>query len=279
MGSLIVALALFVVRHRRHQDDPRRAATARDRRRTARSLLRGAGAGTQLRDPVHRPHRVSPRPARDPARCPVADLHHQGQHAAAGRRHPVLPGHRSEARLVRIEQLHPRHHPARADDAAQRHRSHGARPHLRGARPHQRHCGRGARQGRRELGRQGAALRDQGPDAAEGNPARDAGADHRRAREARGDRDVRRQAAGADQPRRGRARGRDRAVRRREAGRDQYRAGTGRRDTVDRRSQRQGDPAGRRGDQLAGRHQRGQPQGRRAVHRRVRQSRQAPTTR
>ena len=54
----------------------------------------------------------------------------------------------------------------------------------------------------RELGRQGAALRDQGPDAAEGDPARDAGADHRRAREARGDRDVRRAAAGADQHRR-----------------------------------------------------------------------------
>ena len=69
----------------------------------------------------------------------------------------------------------------------------------------------GARRSGGELGRQGAALRDQGPDAAGGNPARDAGADHRRAREARGDRDVRRPQAGADQPRRRRARGGDRA--------------------------------------------------------------------
>ena len=65
---------------------------------------------------------------------------------------------------------------------------------------------RRARPGRGELGRQGAALRDQGPDAAEGDPARDAGADHRRAREARGDRDLGGQAAGADQPRQRRAR-------------------------------------------------------------------------
>ena len=59
-----------------------------------------------------------------------------------------------------------------------------------------------ARPGGGELGRQGAALRDQGPDAAGRDPALDAGADHRRAREARGDRDVGRQAAGADQRRR-----------------------------------------------------------------------------
>ena len=42
----------------------------------------------------------------------------------------------------------------------------------------------------------------------------------------------------------------------------------------DRRGQRQGDPAGGRGDQCAGRHQRGEPEGRRAVRRRVRQSRE-----
>ena len=103
----------------------------------------------------------------------------------------------------------------------------------------------GARPGRGELGRQGAALRDQGPDAAEGDPARDAGADHRRAREARGDRDVRRQAAGADQSRHRRARGGDRQVRRREAGRDQPGAGPRARAARDRRGQREGDPAGR----------------------------------
>jgi regulator of protease activity HflC (stomatin/prohibitin superfamily) len=45
----------------------------------------------------------------------------------------------------------------------------------------------------RDVGREGAALRDQGPDAARGDPALDAGADHRRARKARGHRHVRRQ--------------------------------------------------------------------------------------
>ena len=48
----------------------------------------------------------------------------------------------------------------------------------------------GHRRGGAELGREGAALRDQGPDAAQGNPACDAGADHRRARKARADRRV-----------------------------------------------------------------------------------------
>ena len=109
----------------------------------------------------------------------------------------------------------------------------------------------GARRRRAELGRQGAALRDQGPDAARGDPALDAGADHRRAREARGDRDVRRQAPGADQRRAGRARGGDREVRRREAGGDQQRAGTGGGDPRHRRGERQGDPPGGRSDRRA----------------------------
>ena len=130
-----------------------------------------------------------------------------------------------QARVVRLEQLPGGDHAARADDAAQRDRPDGARPHVRGARPHQRPRRRGARPGRGELGREGAALRDQGPDAAEGDPARDAGADHRGAREARGDRDLRGQAAGADQSRQRRARRGDRQIRRREAGRDQPGAG------------------------------------------------------
>ncbi len=57
-----------------------------------------------------------------------------------------------------------------------------------------------------ELGRQGAALRDQGPDAAQRDPARDAGADHRRAREARADRGLGGSQTGADQYRHRRAR-------------------------------------------------------------------------
>ena len=50
--------------------------------------------------------------------------------------------------------------------------------------------------------------------------------------------------------------------------------GQARRDSRDRRGEREGDPAGRRGDQVAGRGERGQPQGGRAIRRRVRQSRQ-----
>jgi regulator of protease activity HflC (stomatin/prohibitin superfamily) len=57
-----------------------------------------------------------------------------------------------------------------------------------------------------ELGRQGVALRDQRPDAAERNPARDAGADHRRAGEARADCRLRRTPPGTDQYRHWRAR-------------------------------------------------------------------------
>ena len=74
-----------------------------------------------------------------------------------------------------------------------------------------------ARRGGAELGRQGAALRDQGPDAAGGDPARDAGADHRRAREARADRRLGGPQAGADQHRHRRARGLHRALRGRSA--------------------------------------------------------------
>ena len=92
--------------HRHRQGDPRRAAAARAGRRAAGPLLRGAGAGPQFRHPVRRPRRLPARPARDPARRAEPDLHHQGQHAAAGRRHPLLPGHRPQARVVRLEQLH-----------------------------------------------------------------------------------------------------------------------------------------------------------------------------
>lgn len=81
---------------------------------------------------------------------------------------------------------------AGADDAAKRHRPAGAGQDLRGARDHQRPGRQRHRRGGAELGREGAALRDQGPDAAGGDPARDAGADHRRARKARADRRLRR---------------------------------------------------------------------------------------
>jgi hypothetical protein len=60
------------------------------------------------------------------------------------RRRPVLPGHRCDARFVRIEQLRGRDHPACADHAALGDRQARARPDLRGARRHQRQRRRGA---------------------------------------------------------------------------------------------------------------------------------------
>ena len=68
-----------------------------------------------------------------------------------------------------------------------------------------------ARQGDRVVGRQGAALRDQEHHAAARHPGRDGKADARRAREARGDPDVRRRARRGDQQRRGRQAGSDQA--------------------------------------------------------------------
>ena len=77
-----------------------------------------------------------------------------------------------------------------------------------------------------------------------------------------------------------RARGGDREVRRREAGRDQQRAGRGaRRRCVNAEANAEGDPPDRRGDRGAGRAAGGEPARRRAVHRRVRPPRAAPTTR
>jgi regulator of protease activity HflC (stomatin/prohibitin superfamily) len=61
---------------------------------------------------------------------------------------------------------------------------------------------RRARRSGAQLGHQGAALRDQEPDPARGDPALDAAADHRRAREARADRQVGGRAAAGDQRRR-----------------------------------------------------------------------------
>ena len=101
---------------------------------------------------------------------------------------PMRASYGSSNYIVAITQLAQTH-------AALGDRQDGARQHLRGARPHQPHGRRRARRGGAELGRQGAALRDQGPDAAGGDPARDAGADHRRAREARADRRLRRPAS------------------------------------------------------------------------------------
>ena len=78
----------------------------------------------------------------------------------------------------------------------------------------------------------------------------------------------------ADQRRHRRARGGDREVGRREAGGDQHRAGRSAGDADQRRGQRDGHPPDRRGDRVAGRPAGGQPEGRRALHQRVRPPRQ-----
>ena len=98
--------------------------------------------GPQLPDALHRQGRLQAQPEGNPARRAEPGLHHARQHAAAGRRHPLLPGDRPDARELRLVQLHRGRHPARADLAAQRDRQAGARQDLRGARHHQRPGGR-----------------------------------------------------------------------------------------------------------------------------------------
>ncbi len=96
---------------------------------------------------------------------------------------------------------------------AQRDRPAGTRQDVRGTR-HDQRPGRGRhRRGRPQLGREGAALRDQGPDPARRNPARHAAADHRRTREARPHRRIGGPPPGADQHRHRRARGLHRPLR------------------------------------------------------------------
>ena len=133
---------------------------------------------------------------------------------------------------------------ARADDAAQRDRQDRARPHVRGARHDQRERRRRARQGLRALGRQGAALRDQEHQPAEGRALGDGEADARRAREARGGADVRGRARRQDQPGRGREAARHQGVRGQQAAADQRGAGPGGGDPRGRDRDRRG-PASR----------------------------------
>ena len=133
------------------------------------------------------------RPARNSARCARrrsasrATTRSCRSTASSTSRSPI-----PKLASLRLVELRARDHATRADHAAQHHRPHGTR--TRRSRSASRSTCRSSAaldQAAAQLGREGAALRDQGPDAAGGNPARDAGADHRRAREARGDRDVR----------------------------------------------------------------------------------------
>ena len=62
-----------------------------------------ADAGPELRGALHRPRGLQAFAEGNPARRAEPGLHHHGQHPAAGRRHPVLPGHRPDARQLRLD--------------------------------------------------------------------------------------------------------------------------------------------------------------------------------
>ena len=182
-----------------------------------------------------------------PLDVPQPGLHHQGQHAAAGRRHPVLPGDRSAARVVRLDRTTSLAITQLAQTTLRSvigkmelDRTFEERDQINAP------VVAALDEAARELGRQGAALRDQGPDAAGGDPARDAGADHRRAREARGDRDVRGPAARSRSTSRTGAReaaiAKSEGEKQAEINKAQGEAAA---ILVDRRGEREGDPAGR----------------------------------
>src|SRR5471032_42773 len=272
----------FRIRHRQYdvhiiyrdaglrlQDRQRGAAAARVGGRAARTLSRHARSGAEHRGTVLRPRRLQAYPQGDSARRAAAGLYHattrnRKSMASCISRSPIRCAPRMDRRTTFPPSRSWRRPRCAASSAA------WSSINLRGARPYQhRHRQRDRRIGR-QLGRQGAALRDQGPDAAQGNPARDAGADHRRTRKARADRRLGRAQAGADQHRHRRARSVDRPLGGREAGRHQSRAGTGRRHRRAGRCDGGGAARGGRGDPVAGRLGRGQPEGGGAVRERVR---------
>ena len=141
-----------------------------------------------------------------------------------------LQGARPAPHFLRHQRLPVRHHAARADDAAQRGGQDRSRSQLRGARHDQHLRGDGARQGLRALGREGAALRDQEHQSADGRAAGDGEADARGAREARHHPRLGGRARRQDQPGRGPEAARDQGVRSLEAAADQRGRGRGRGD-------------------------------------------------
>ena len=64
--------------------------------------------GLKLRRALHRARRLQALAQGSAARRAEPGLHHARQHPAAGRRHHLLPGHRPDARELRLEQLHRR---------------------------------------------------------------------------------------------------------------------------------------------------------------------------
>ncbi len=140
---VLLVIAVIVI----SQSDQVRAAAERLGARAPGQVPQHADAWPELPRPLHRQGRLQAQPEGNPARRAEPDLHHARQHPAAGRRHPLLPGDRPDARELRLVELHRGHHATGADVAAQRDRQARARQDLRGARHHQRAGGGRPRRG------------------------------------------------------------------------------------------------------------------------------------
>ena len=90
------------VRRARRRGRAHRAAAERVGGRAPGQVLPRPRAGPEPHRPVLRPRRLHALAEGSAARRARAGLHHQGQHAALGGRHPLLPGDRSAARLLRL---------------------------------------------------------------------------------------------------------------------------------------------------------------------------------
>ena len=276
MGSSIVTLALFIVAIiviiKTIRVVPQQHALVIERLGRFHAVL---APGLNFVVPVRRPRRLQARPARNSARRAEPDLHHQGQHAAPGRRHPVLPGHRPEARVLRLEQLHAsrsrssRRRRCAASSAGWSSTARSRSATTSTASSSRRSTRRRANWGVKVLRYE---IKDLTP------PKEILHAMQAQITAEREKRAVIATSEGTQQEQINLAAGARAAaiaqVRRREAGGDQPGAGPGGGDPRDRRGERQGDPPGRRGDRRAGRRAGGEPQGRRAIRRRLRQSRE-----
>ena len=151
-----------------------------------------------------RPHPRARRHARAGGVVPAAAGDHRGQPRRVDRHRHLLPGHRSEGRDLRDQQLHHRHRAAHRHDAAQRDRldGPGGGPDL--ARPDQRPAARRARRGDRQVGHPRQPCRAEGDRPAEVGAGVDGEAAQGRARAPRGDPHCGGRQAVGDPQRRGR---------------------------------------------------------------------------